>query len=54
MMKLIHVITIYAPMVYTVLCEMLLMRQHLLQGQVGGGRALEIEIFGSCEMAWSR
>ncbi len=33
---------------------MLLMRANLLQGQVGGGWALEIETFGPCEMKSSR
>jgi hypothetical protein len=48
-------VTIYAPMmVYTALCKMLLCGQHPLLGQMGGGWALEIEFFGSCEMASSR
>ncbi len=38
-------ITIYAPMIYTALCVMFLMRADTLFGQVGGGWALEIESF---------
>ncbi len=45
-------ITIYAPMIYTAPCEMLLMRADTLRGEVVGGLALEISSFvGPCEMA---
>jgi hypothetical protein len=37
---------IYAPMIYTALCVMFWMRADLLQGQVGGDWALEIESLG--------
>ncbi len=47
-------LAIYARMIYTALCVMFLMRADPLQGQVGGGCALEIESFlGPCEMASS-
>ncbi len=38
-------LAIYAPMIYTAPCVMFLMRAEAdpLRGQVGGGRALEIE-----------
>jgi hypothetical protein len=40
------VLTIYAPMIYTSTCIMFWMRAlRALQGQVGGGWALEIESF---------
>jgi hypothetical protein len=39
------VITIYAPMIYTARCIMFWMRAYPLQGQVGGGWALEFESF---------
>jgi hypothetical protein len=40
------VLTIYAPMIYTAPCIMFWMRALCpLQGQVGGGWALEIESF---------
>ncbi len=38
-------IAIYAPMIYTAPCVMLLMQPAYLRGQVGGGWALEIESF---------
>jgi hypothetical protein len=38
-------ITIYAPMIYVVLCVMFLMQADTLNGQVGGGWALEISSF---------
>ena len=37
------VIAIYAPMIYVAPCIMFWMRAYALQGQVGGGWALEIE-----------
>ncbi len=37
------IITIYAPMIYTAPCVMLLMREHPLQGKVAEDWALEIE-----------
>jgi hypothetical protein len=37
--------TTYGPLIDTALCVMLLMRANPLLGQVGGGRALEIETF---------
>ncbi len=50
-----YVLAIYAPMIYTAPCVMFLVRADTLWGQVGGGWALEIEIFfGPCEMASSR
>jgi hypothetical protein len=39
------VVTIYAPMIYTAPCIMFWIREYPLRGQVGGGGALEIEIF---------
>ncbi len=39
------ILVIYAPMNYTAPCVMFLMRADTLRGQVGGGWALEIEIF---------
>jgi hypothetical protein len=39
------ILAIYAPMIYTALCVMFLMRADPLRGQVGGGWALEIESF---------
>jgi hypothetical protein len=46
------IITIYAPMIYTAPCVMLLMRADTLRGEVVGGLALEISSFvGPCEMA---
>jgi hypothetical protein len=39
------ILAIYAPMIYTAPCVLLLSRQHPLRGQVGGGWALEIETF---------
>jgi hypothetical protein len=36
------IITIYAPMIYTVPCVMFLMRADTLRGEVVGGCALEI------------
>ncbi len=48
-------LAIYGPMIYTGPYVMLLMQTSPLQGQVGGGWALEIEtFFGPCEMASSR
>jgi hypothetical protein len=52
-----EVITIYAPMIYTVPCVMLLMRAASITW--AGGRGLDLgpgncEFFGSCEMASSR
>jgi hypothetical protein len=41
---LVHKAT-YAPMIYTSLCVMFLMRADTLRGQVGGGWALEISSF---------
>jgi hypothetical protein len=38
-------ITIYAPMIYTVLRIMFWMRAHPLRGEVGGGWALEFSSF---------
>jgi hypothetical protein len=44
--------SIYAPMIYTAPCIMLLMRADTLRGEVVGGLALEISSFvGPCEMA---
>jgi hypothetical protein len=37
--------TTYAPMIYTVLCIMFLMREYPLLGEVGGGWALAFESF---------
>ncbi len=41
----VSILTIYAPMIYTVPYVMFLMRADPLRGQVGGGGALEIETF---------
>ncbi len=38
-------LTIYAPMIYTALCIMFWMRAYPLQGEVGGGWALELSSF---------
>ncbi len=38
-------LTIYAPMIYTAQCIMFWMRAYPLQGEVGGGWALEFESF---------
>jgi hypothetical protein len=38
-------IDIYAPMIYTALCIMFLMRADTLRGDVGGGWALEMQSF---------
>ncbi len=38
-------LTIYVPMIYTAPCTMFRMRAYPLQGQVGGGWALEFESF---------
>ncbi len=40
-----HIVTIYAPMIYTALCIMFWLHLYPLQGQVGGGWALEFESF---------
>jgi hypothetical protein len=36
-----HVLTIYAPMIYTILCIMFWTRAYPLRGEVGGGWDLE-------------
>jgi hypothetical protein len=41
----IFIIAIYAPMIYTASCVLLLMRAESIRGQVGVGWALEIETF---------
>jgi hypothetical protein len=43
--KKVFILAIYGPMIYTAPYVMLFMRANPLQGQVGGGRALEIETF---------
>jgi hypothetical protein len=40
-----HILTIYAPMIYTAPCIMYWMRAYPLRGQVGGVWALEFESF---------
>jgi hypothetical protein len=40
-----HIITIYAPLIYTAPCIMFWMRAYPLRGQVGGGLALEFKSF---------
>jgi hypothetical protein len=49
-----NVFNYYAPMIYTGPCVKFLMRADTLRGQVGGSWALEMEFFGSFEMASSR
>jgi hypothetical protein len=49
-----YTITIYAPMIYTALCKMFWMRAYPLWGQVGGGRAMEIEsLLGPVKWHWA-
>jgi hypothetical protein len=40
-----HILTIYAPMIYTASCIIFWMRAYPLQGEVGGGWALEFKSF---------
>jgi hypothetical protein len=42
---MVYILTIYAPMIFTGLCVMFLIRADTLLGQVGGGWALEMESF---------